>query len=145
MPSQVPNRPRLKLPPLGGTVTISIVQTPRLAQSTSGSTRTPQKRAVARLQQKTKLGGAKPSDEVECLRFTVHWEPTKGALGVLIPSDQLVLSADLQVVSPMALPVLLNFDMTLGCRETRLRVDASYRDPETFGSPAHDFPDPASA
>jgi len=29
----------------------------------------------------------------------VHWEPTKGALGVLIPSEQLVLSTDaLQVV-----------------------------------------------
>jgi mediator of RNA polymerase II transcription subunit 14 len=55
------------------------------------------------LQQKTKLGGAKPSDEVEGLRFAVHWEPTKGALGVLIPLEQLVLSADvLQVVSQMA-------------------------------------------
>lgn len=99
-PSQVPNRLRPKLPLLGGTVIISIVEIHRPAQSTSGPTRTPQKQAIARLQQKTKLGSAKPSDEVEGLRFTVHWEPTKGALGVLIPLDQLVLSADaLQVVS----------------------------------------------
>ena len=79
---------------------ISIVETYRPAQSSSGPTRTPQKRAIARLQQKTKLGTAKPSDEVEGLGFAVHWEPTKGALGVLIPLEQLVLPADvLQVVS----------------------------------------------
>ena len=99
-PSQVVSRLRPKLPLLGGTLMISIVETPRLAQSNSGPIRTPQKRAIARLQQKTKLGGAKPSDDVEGLRFAVHWEPTKGTLGVLIPSEQLLLSADaLQVVS----------------------------------------------
>jgi mediator of RNA polymerase II transcription subunit 14 len=99
-PSQMPTRLRSKLPLLGGTVTISIVETHRSAPSSSGPSRTPQKRAIARLQQKTKLGGAKPSDEVEGLGFTVHWEPTKGALGVFIPSEQLVLPADaLQVVS----------------------------------------------
>ncbi|KAF8813688.1 MED14-domain-containing protein [Phlegmacium glaucopus] len=92
-PSQVPNRHRPKLPLLGGTMIISI-EAHRPAQSSSGPTRTPQKRAIARLQQKTKLGAAKPSDEVEGLRFTVHWEPTKGALGVLIPPEQLVLSVD---------------------------------------------------
>jgi mediator of RNA polymerase II transcription subunit 14 len=96
----VPNRLRPKLPLLGGTVIISIVETRRPAQSSMGPTRTPQKRAIARLQQKTKLGGAKASDEVEGLGFMVRWEPTKGALGVLIPLEQLVLPEDaLQIVS----------------------------------------------
>ena len=96
----MPNRLRPKLPLLGGTVIISIVETHHPAQSSSGPTRTPQKRAIARLQQKTRLGGAKASDEVEGLGFTVRWEPTKGALGVLIPLEQLVLPADaLQIVS----------------------------------------------
>jgi len=90
----MPNRLRPRPALLGGTVIISIVEAHRPAQSSSGPTRTPKKRAIARLQQKTKLGGAKPSDEVEGSRFTVHWEPTKGALGVLIPSEQLVLSTD---------------------------------------------------
>ena len=96
----MPNRLRPKLPLLGGTVILSIVETHRPTQSSSDPTRTPQKRAIARLQQKTKLGGAKASDDVEGLEFTVRWEPTKGALGVLIPLEQLVLPADaLQIVS----------------------------------------------
>lgn len=145
-PSQVLNRLRPIVPLLGGTIIISIVETHRPAQSNSSPTRTPQKRAIARLQQKTKLGGAKPSDEVEGLRFMVHWEPTKGALGVLIPSDQLVLSRDaLQVVSQRTTSYIIIFHTTPGCRETGFRVDASYCHPKTFGSHFHDFSDPASA
>lgn len=55
---------------------------------------------LAKLQRKAKLGNAKPSDEVEGLRFEVKWEPEKGALGVILPPDQLVLPEEyLQVVS----------------------------------------------
>ena len=124
---------------------VSIVETHRPSQSSSGPSRTPQKRALARLQQKTKLGNAKPSDEVEGLRFTVQWEPTKGALGVLVPLEQLVLSDALQVVSQMAISYIISFDMTPGCREIGLRGYASYRHSETFGSYSRNFPDPASA
>ena len=125
---------------------ISIVETHRSAQSSSGPSRTPQKRAIARLQQKTKLGGAKASDEVEGLGFTVRWEPTKGALGVLIPLEQLVLPADaLQIVSETATSCIIIFDVTPGCRETGLRVNTSHRHPETLGSYSHNFLDPASA
>lgn len=55
---------------------------------------------LAKLQRKAKLGNAKPSDEVEGLRFEVKWEPEKGALGVMLPSEELMLPEDyLRVVS----------------------------------------------
>lgn len=94
-----PGRPRLKLPLLGGTLTISIVQTKGPAQTGPGPARTSQQRVLARLQQKSRLGSGHPSDEVEGLKFVVHWEPAKGALGVLIPQEESILSPDaLQVV-----------------------------------------------
>lgn len=48
-------------------------------------------RVIAKLQQKSKLGGASASDEVEILRFEVRWEPAKGALGVAIPAEDTAL------------------------------------------------------
>ncbi|RDB24861.1 Mediator of RNA polymerase II transcription subunit 14 [Hypsizygus marmoreus] len=93
-PPQLQGRSRLKLPSLGGTVTISIVET-------SGPARTPKSRAFARIQHKSKFGNATPSDEVEGLRFQTRWEPAKGALGVnlpvtdsTIPDDALHVDAD---------------------------------------------------
>lgn len=37
------------------------------------------------MQDRLKLKGAKPSDEVETWRFEVTWKPQQGAMGVLLP------------------------------------------------------------
>ncbi|KAF5351922.1 hypothetical protein D9756_007453 [Leucocoprinus leucothites] len=91
------------VPPLGGKVTISIVETHGPPQAGPGPERSPKSRMLAKLQRKTKLGNMKPSDEVEGLRFEVKWEPEKGALGVILPSDQLLLPEELLRVKPECL------------------------------------------
>ncbi|KAJ7128933.1 mediator complex subunit MED14-domain-containing protein [Mycena crocata] len=88
-------RPRTKLPLLGGTLTISIVD--KLQPQTRGPARSPKARVLAELQRRSKLGTLRPSDEVEGLKFEVRWEPAKGALGAVIspeiPEDFLVIDA----------------------------------------------------
>jgi len=37
------------------------------------------------MQDRLKLKGARPSDEVEKWRFEVRWKPQQGALGVMLP------------------------------------------------------------
>lgn len=65
---------------------------------------------LAELEERAKLGGkaeiqnlkVKPrsSDEVETFKFSVKWEPEKGALGVLIsPEDATVPPEELFIVS----------------------------------------------
>jgi mediator of RNA polymerase II transcription subunit 14 len=81
---QIPSRPRSKIPLFGGVLTIAIIETRGPPQTGPGPARTSRQRAIARLQQKSKLGNARPSDDVEGLRFNVHWEPAKGALGINI-------------------------------------------------------------
>ncbi|KAG5646818.1 hypothetical protein DXG03_002195 [Asterophora parasitica] len=86
-PPHIPGRqPRIKLPLLGGTITISIIEanSPIQTKTSSGPARSPKSRALAKLQGKSKLDGSMPSDEVEGLSFQVLWEPAKGALGVSI-------------------------------------------------------------
>ncbi|KAJ7078861.1 mediator complex subunit MED14-domain-containing protein [Mycena belliarum] len=89
-------RPRTKLPQLGGTLTISIVEA-KPPPPTRGPARSPKARVLAELQQRSKLGALRPSDEVEGLKFEVRWEPAKGALGAVIspdvPNDFLVINA----------------------------------------------------
>ena len=63
-------------------MTIAIIETRGPPQTGSGPARTSRQRAISRMQQKSKLGNARPSDDVEGLRFNVHWEPSKGALGI---------------------------------------------------------------
>ncbi|KAH7889201.1 mediator complex subunit MED14-domain-containing protein [Phlebopus sp. FC_14] len=91
-PPNIPGRPqplsRIKLPPHGGTLTISIVENRATQQAGGGPARSPVARMLAALQQKTKLGDARPSDEVEGLKFEVRWEPMKGALGVAIDQEE---------------------------------------------------------
>ncbi|KAK7045730.1 mediator complex subunit [Paramarasmius palmivorus] len=87
-PPQAPQRHQAKLPLLGGTVTISIVECPTLFRSGKRSSRA---LALAELQQKSKLGTMKPSDDVEGLKFEVHWEPTPGALNVNVTAQDCVL------------------------------------------------------
>ncbi|KIJ59729.1 hypothetical protein HYDPIDRAFT_118235 [Hydnomerulius pinastri MD-312] len=83
---QAPNR--IKLPPHGGTLIISIVENSATQQAGGGPARSPVARMLAELQKKAKLGGARPSDEVEGLKFDVKWEPVKGTLGVGIDQDE---------------------------------------------------------
>lgn len=102
-PPQLQGRPRSKLPLLGGTLTISIVE--GISPNRTGPDLIPISRArvAARLQLKSKLKNARPSDEMEQFHFVVHWEPAKGALGIAIPSDESVLPPGaLQVVSLFA-------------------------------------------
>ncbi|CAK5281368.1 unnamed protein product [Mycena citricolor] len=81
-PAPTMTRPRVKLPTMGGTLTISIVESKSASQS-----RSPKARVLAELQQRAKLGSQKPSDEVEGLKFEVRWEPARGALGFVISPD----------------------------------------------------------
>ncbi|KAN0076709.1 Mediator complex subunit MED14 domain containing protein [Tylopilus felleus] len=91
-PTTVPARTQLlnrsKLPPHGGTLTISIVENRASPQVGGGPARSPAARMLSELQLKAKLGSARPSDEVEGLKFEVKWEPMKGALGVVIDQDE---------------------------------------------------------
>jgi mediator of RNA polymerase II transcription subunit 14 len=86
------------VPLVGGLLTISIVEFHGPAQAGGGPARSSKGRVLAYLQQKSKLGTSRPSDEVEGLRFEVKWEPTKGALGVILPPSELVLSVDEQSI-----------------------------------------------
>ncbi|EIM79913.1 MED14-domain-containing protein [Stereum hirsutum FP-91666 SS1] len=86
-----PNAPRIKpakLPPHGGTLTISLVSSP-------APRRSPRSRVLAEIQEKTKLKarlGRKPSDEVEGMMWEVTWKPEVTALGVdRIPREDAVL------------------------------------------------------
>lgn len=90
---QSQGRQRPKLPLLGGTLTISITESPRRL-SGSGSGRAPRARVLTKLQHIAKFGDAKPSDEVEGLNFQVHWDAIKGALGISIPPEAYALSID---------------------------------------------------
>ncbi|TFK74569.1 MED14-domain-containing protein [Pluteus cervinus] len=91
-PSQGPQR--VKHPPFGGTLTISLADTRATAQAGGGPARPPRARTLARLQTKAKLSDSRPSDEVEGLRFSVQWEPAKLALGINIPPHELTLPDD---------------------------------------------------
>ncbi|KAF5386160.1 hypothetical protein D9615_002363 [Tricholomella constricta] len=96
-PPQLPGRQRFKLPLLGGTITISIVEASGPIQTGPGPARSPKARAFAKLQRKSKLGSASPSDEVEGLRFQVLWEPAKGAFGVKVPAEESISNDLLRV------------------------------------------------
>ncbi|KAF8070340.1 mediator complex subunit MED14-domain-containing protein [Lyophyllum atratum] len=89
-PQFPPGRQRLKLPLLGGTITISIVETSGPRTLGPSPARSPRARAFAKLQRKSKLGDSLPSDEVEGLKFQVLWEPAKGALGVSLPPGETI-------------------------------------------------------
>ena len=43
---------------------------------------------LSELQLKAKLGSARPSDEVEGVKFEIKWEPMKNTLGVVIDLDE---------------------------------------------------------
>jgi mediator of RNA polymerase II transcription subunit 14 len=89
MAGRAPNRS--KLPLLGGTLTMSIVEAHSAPQVGGGPARSSRARVLADLQQRSKLGGHRPSDEVESLKFEIGWEPANGALGVTIPAEEAIL------------------------------------------------------
>lgn len=74
------NRP--KIPLIGGTLTISLVEKRCTPKAGGGPLRSPKDRLLASIQKDSKLNGSAPSDEVENFKFEVKWEPMKGALGV---------------------------------------------------------------
>lgn len=84
----IPGRPWMKIPPQGGTLIVSIVE----AKTTT--TRKPKQRVLAQLQERSKLGDAKPSDEVESLKIVVQWTPSKEVFGVTCLPADIVLSED---------------------------------------------------
>lgn len=64
---------------------------------------------MADLQQKSKLGSLKPSDEIEGLKFEVTWQPAHGALGALLaPEDSVLPSGLLCIVWLSLLPSMLS-------------------------------------
>lgn len=113
---------RNKLPPQGGTLTISIVENRANPKVGGGPARSPAARMLSELQVKAKLGSARPSDEVEGLKFEVRWEPTKGTLGVGIDQDEsMIIIGELLVVSSCELGVMKPKACLLGIKQPRFR------------------------
>ena len=91
-------------------MSISIVPTKASLRSGGGPLRSPKSRILAELQGKGKHADQRPSDEVETLKFAVHWEASKGALGVVIPPDQdAAVAGELEVVSLHELSKTMTF------------------------------------
>ncbi|KAI6103423.1 mediator complex subunit MED14-domain-containing protein [Pisolithus sp. B1] len=103
-PQNVPGwsqvRSRMGLPPHGGTLTISIVESRATQQAGGGPARTPVARMLADLQQRAKSGESRPSDEVEGLMFDVRWEPMKGTLGVIVNQEEAMATVGRLEVDP---------------------------------------------
>ena len=90
-PGAAPNR--IKLPPHGGTLTISIVEKP-----ITKTARSPIARTISELQRSSKLGDMRPSDEVDSLQFDVKWEPMKGVLATDIDAEEAKAAVEQLVV-----------------------------------------------
>jgi hypothetical protein len=58
---------------------------PTHSSQASSSSRNPLDKVKAQMQDRLKLKGARPSNEVEKWRFEVTWKPQQGALGVMLP------------------------------------------------------------
>ena len=84
-PTRLTFQPKIRISPIGGTLTISLVQTHASPRAGGGPERNPKERILAKVQQEAKLNGARPSDEAETFRLVVKWEPAKNALGVHLP------------------------------------------------------------
>jgi hypothetical protein len=68
-----------------GFPTDASIPLPTHSSQPSSSSRTPLDNVKAQMQDRLKLKGAQPSDEVEKWRFDVTWKPQQGALGVMLP------------------------------------------------------------
>lgn len=105
MPGRPP--PRTKLPPQGGSLTVSIVEAKDSSRPGSrplggligGPARCANARVLAEVQEKSKLqSGHRPSDDVESLMLEVKWEPSPGALGVTLNAEESKLPAELATI-----------------------------------------------
>ena len=64
-----------------------------------GPARCANARVLAEIQEKSKLRpGHRPSDDVESLKLQVKWEPSPGALGVTLTTEESKLPAELAVI-----------------------------------------------
>lgn len=114
MPGRPP--PRTKLPPQGGTLTVSIVEAKDSSKPGSrplggligGPARCANARVLAEVQEKSKLQyGHRPSDDVESLKLEVKWEPSPGALGITLTAEESKLSVELATVVRGSRPLLI--------------------------------------
>ena len=105
MPGRPP--PRVRLPPQGGTLTVSIVEAKDSSKPGSrplggligGPARCPNARILAEIQEKAKLQSEhRPSDDVESLKLEVKWEPSPGALGVTLTAQESKLPAEVATI-----------------------------------------------
>ncbi|KAF7298154.1 Mediator of RNA polymerase II transcription subunit 14 [Mycena chlorophos] len=98
-PANPQGRPRANVPLFGGTLTVSIVENKHSRSKSHGPVRTPTAQVLSELQQRAKIGNSRQSDEVENLKFEVHWEPAPGALGAnvfpTIPDGLLIDASNL--------------------------------------------------
>ncbi|KAF5370780.1 hypothetical protein D9758_002136 [Tetrapyrgos nigripes] len=84
-----------KIPLMGGTLTVAIIETTALQRANGRSFRS---KTLAELQQISKLQSKRPSDTVEYLKFDIRWEPAQGALAIALPREETVLPKDLLAV-----------------------------------------------
>jgi mediator of RNA polymerase II transcription subunit 14 len=85
---QPPARPlshaaSFQLPLLGGTLRIELRATPDPVSK-------PHARVLTELQDRSKLGGRRPSDAVESMKWEVVWEPAPLALGIALTIEGVV-------------------------------------------------------
>ncbi|KAH9940499.1 MED14-domain-containing protein [Epithele typhae] len=85
-----------QLPLLGGKLTVSIVQVKEKAGR--NALRSPKARVLAELHARSRMNAARPSDEVEHMRFDVRWDPEPDALGVApAMADMFMPPGELQI------------------------------------------------
>ncbi|OJT12740.1 Mediator of RNA polymerase II transcription subunit 14 [Trametes pubescens] len=95
---QASSQARNRAPQLGGKLSISIT---RVKEKTGRQAmRSPKARVLAELQERSKLERARPSDEVEHLRFDVQWEPAQGTLGVNIGPEDAYIPPEQLAIDP---------------------------------------------
>lgn len=132
MPGRPP--PRTRLPPHGGTLTLSIVEAKDSSKPGSrplggligGPARSANGRVLAEIQEKSKLQpGHRPSDDVESLKLEVKWEPSPGALGVTLTAEESKLSAELATIVRNLFP--RHPIMVIQSRAVRMRTALTWR------------------
>ncbi|KIY71148.1 MED14-domain-containing protein [Cylindrobasidium torrendii FP15055 ss-10] len=84
-----------RIPLLAGTLTVSIVE----SDVDATARLSPRAKILAELQRKAKLGGQRPSEEVEGLSFRVTWDPEYRALGIDVHREDLSIAPEVLKVN----------------------------------------------
>jgi hypothetical protein len=79
-PRPPPHAANFQISLLGGTLRIEL-------RATSDPIRKPHARVLTELQDRSKLGGRRPSDTVEGTTWDVVWEPAPFALGIALTTE----------------------------------------------------------